>query len=176
MFIACINALCRTGRIKSIGFDGLDDLGPCPACTGAGEIELTADEEAIMRTFLAACDASVEAGETVRAIETALRLAPATPLPALVHADMTKEFFDAGVRRAFTHELAVARTSRASVVAVSSSRDADVSYLVTATECQCEGHRRVGRCLHRCLAIWFWWVAECDAVAVAAHTPELVAA
>lgn len=162
------------GRIKEFDFDGCT-MRECRVCDGRGEIELTREEEDLMVAFLAACAASVEACETVQEIEETLRLAPATALPAIVHEGMTKEFFDAGVRRAFSHELTISHTSRASVVAISSSRDADVAYLVTATECQCEGHRRVGRCMHRCLAIWWWWVLECDRVAAIA-TPEPIAA
>lgn len=174
MFIDCGN--CTRGRIVEEGFDGRT-ARQCRECHGAGEIELTADETAIMESFLAACAAGVEAVETVAEVSEFLGAqAPATPLPQLVHEGMDAEWFDRAVRRAFDRELTIAHTSRASVVAVSSSRDADVSYLVTATDCQCEGHRHGGKCMHRAYAIWHWWVTECDAVAIAAHTPEMVAA
>lgn len=72
------------------------------------------------------------------------------------HPGMSKEFFDLGVKRAMDAELCIQKTARASVVAVSSSQDPDLSYLVTREFCSCEGGRRHGRCFHRCLAIAWW--------------------
>lgn len=72
------------------------------------------------------------------------------------HPGMSKQFFDAAVRRAMDAELPIQKTSRASVVAVGSRTDADVSYLVTRTTCGCRGHQEHGRCLHRALAIAWW--------------------
>jgi hypothetical protein len=61
------------------------------------------------------------------------------------HPGMSKEFFDLGVKRAMDAELCIQKTARASVVAVSSSQDPDLSYLVTREFCSCEGGRRHGR-------------------------------
>jgi hypothetical protein len=77
-------------------------------------------------------------------------------MDALNHPGMTKDFFDRAVGRAMMADLSIQRTSRASVVAVSSSTDADVSYLVSRTDCGCKGHQQHGRCMHRALAIAFW--------------------
>lgn len=72
------------------------------------------------------------------------------------HPGMTKDFFDRAVHRAIMADLCIQRTARASVVAVSSSTDDDVSYLVTRTSCGCKGHEGHGRCMHRALAIAWW--------------------
>lgn len=72
------------------------------------------------------------------------------------HPGMSKDFFDKAVGRAMMADLCIQRTARASVVAVSSSTDADVSYLVTRTTCGCKGHEQHGRCMHRAMAIAFW--------------------
>lgn len=77
-------------------------------------------------------------------------------MEAINHPGMSKEFFDKAVGRAMMAELAIQKTSRASVVAVASATDADVSYLVSRTECGCVGHKNHGRCMHRALAIAFW--------------------
>jgi hypothetical protein len=73
------------------------------------------------------------------------------------HPGMTPAFFDAAVRRAFDAGLCIQKTSRASVVAVSSSTDADVSYLVTRETCSCAGAKNHGRCFHRALYLWWVW-------------------
>lgn len=72
------------------------------------------------------------------------------------HPGMSKDFFDTAVNRAMMAEVTIQRTARASVVAVGSTTDADVSYLVSRTSCGCRGHASHGRCLHRALAIAFW--------------------
>lgn len=139
------------------GFDGNERVD-CTNCDGFGGWEYVAID--------------MEMIATVAEIETYLGapVAPAsTPMPLPVHPGMTVEFFDTGVRRAFANDLSISRTSRDSVVAVSSTTDADTYYTVTRETCTCVGHERVGRCLHRAFAIWHWWVCECDAVAVAAH-------
>jgi hypothetical protein len=74
----------------------------------------------------------------------------------IIHPGMSKEFFDKAVGRAMLAELAIQRTARASVVAVGSSTDADVSYLVTRESCGCAAGRQLGRCYHRALAIAYW--------------------
>src|SRR5262245_57170643 len=81
------------------------------------------------------------------------------------HVGMTPRFFDDGVRRAFEAGICIQRTSRASIVAVSSSTDADVSYLVSRTSCSCEGARRHNRCLHRAFACFYFWCLEQDHIA-----------
>lgn len=140
------------------GFDGNERM-ECECDGGFVLIGLT-DEQI----------AALDAVETLLDVERHINPAPvATPLPAIVHSNMTPAFFDTGVRRAFANELSISRTARESVVAVSSTSDADVSYLVTRETCECLGHAKTGRCLHRCFAIWHWWVLECDAVAAAAH-------
>jgi len=112
--------------------------------------------------------------------ETAVVAAPvATLLPAIMHTGMDATFFDLGVKRAFANELSISATGRDSIVVVSSTSDPDTYYTVTRETCTCVGHERVGRCLHRCFALWHWWVLECDAVAEAAHVVtdrELIAA
>jgi len=136
----------------------------CRECVGTGETPATAAE-------IAELDAMVAA--TVVEIETEMGVASAAPIttsmPMPVHPNMSPEWFDNAVRRAFNAELSISRTSRASVVAVSSATDCDISYLVTRETCQCSGHRSVGRCYHRALACWYWWVLDCDAVAENAH-------
>lgn len=71
----------------------------------------------------------------------------------LSHPGMSKEFFDRAVQRAMMAGLCIQRTGRASVVAVSSSTDPDVSYLVSRTGCGCRAHAQLGRCTHRALYI-----------------------
>ncbi len=165
---------CRgKGRERWYDFEG-STWKPCTNCDGTGTIEVVVTDWDTYEAEVMAAAATVEA------VEEFLGASPvATPLPAIVHSDMSAEFFDAGVRRAFANELSISRTSRESVVAVSSTSDADVSYLVTRETCECIGHAKTGRCLHRCYAIWHWWVLECDAVAEAAHVVtarELIAA
>lgn len=156
MFIDCTNHRCRRGRIKEHGFDGWDDRGACPTCHGAGEIELTAEEEAVMRQFLANVAASVEACQTVADVEGYLAAPVVARALAVDHPNMTPAFFDTAVKRAMDAGLCIQTTGRASVVAVSSATDADVSYIVTRDTCTCKGHEHHGRCYHRALAIAWW--------------------
>ena len=90
---------------------------------------------------------------------------------AINHPGMSKEFFDTAVGRAMMAELAIQKTARASVVAVGSSTDADVAYLVTRTECGCKGHERFGRCMHRAFAIAWWDVWSTVEVGSAVSAP-----
>jgi len=153
----------------------------CKECDGTGETPATAEEIALLDAMTADFAAEMEVvyaerdaevAATVADAETFMGVAPATPLPAIVHNGMDAAFFDLGVKRAFANELSISATSRASVVAVSSTSDPDTYYQVTRETCSCIGHERTGRCLHRCYAIWHWWVLECDAVAIAAHITE----
>lgn len=93
------------------------------------------------------------------------------------HPGMSRFFFDLAVKRAMDAELCIQKTARASVVAVGSSQDPDLSYLVTRTDCGCEGHRRHGRCFHRALAIAFWDVFSTVELgsALAGNHPETAA-
>lgn len=99
----------------------------------------------------------------------------ATAMPMPTHKGMDAKWFDLAVKRAFDAGLCIQRTARASVVAVSSATDADVSYLVSADSCQCRGHLAHGKCLHRAFYLFFKWVNECDAVAEAAHNRSIAA-
>ena len=151
------------------GFDGRERVN-CEDCTGTGTIEfVVTDWDAYEIEVLGM---TAEAYNAIAAVEEFLGVAGAvpvaTPMPMPVHPNMSVTFFDNAVCRAFNAELCIQATNRASVVAVSSASDADVSYLVTRETCQCSGHRSVGRCYHRALACWHWWVLECDAVALAA--------
>lgn len=166
VFIDCTNPRCRRGRIKEYGFDGWDDRGPCPDCQGAGEVELSREEEAIMRAFLADCAASLDAADTVADVERFVR----QPAVDVDHPGMTPTFFDQAVKRAMDAGLCIQRTARASIVAVSSATDADVSYLVSRTSCGCKGHQYHGRCMHRALAI-AWLDVFSKVTPVAASQP-----
>ena len=72
------------------------------------------------------------------------------------HPGFTPAAFDAAVRKAMDEELCIQRTGRASVVAVSSSQDPDLSYLVSRRECSCAAGQRYGRCKQCAMAIAFW--------------------
>lgn len=162
MYVDCTN--CQNGRLIEAGFDGRTGR-ECPACGGAGEIELDAEESAIMESFLAACAADLETVETVADVETFLGapVAPVTPLP--VHPNMTPLFFDRAVKRAFDAGLSISRAVAPGTVAVSSGTDDDTYYLVTRETCQCAGHAGLGRCYHRAFYLWFVWCQECDRLA-----------
>lgn len=75
---------------------------------------------------------------------------------AINHPGMSKVWFDNAVKRAMDAELCVQGTSRASVGAVSSATDPDVSYLVTREACSCKAGVQLGRCYHR--ALWIAWL------------------
>src|SRR5687767_1372488 len=105
MFIDCTACNGKGKRIEA-GFDGRTAVA-CGDCTGAGEVELTADETAIMEAFLAECAAGIAAVETVAEVETFLvatntsacigsDAAPIVPVPS--HPNMSAAFFDDGVR------------------------------------------------------------------------------
>jgi hypothetical protein len=169
MFIDCETC---TGKGKTIetGFDGKDGR-QCGTCHGAGEIELTREEEAIMLAFLADCAASLDGAATVADVERFVN----TPLPLPAHPNMTARFFDAAVKRVHDAGLSISRTGTPDVVAVSSGTDDDTYYTVSRDTCTCIGGTKLGRCYHRAYALYYWWLMECDAVAAAA-TPEPIAA
>jgi hypothetical protein len=73
-------------------------------------------------------------------------------LPHLDHPGMTRMFFDDAVRRA--HEAGLQWTvDDDDRMYVSSSTTPGLWYKVSRINCQCEGHHRSGRCLHRAFAI-----------------------
>jgi len=158
------------GYTAVCGFDGNERVN-CGNCNGTGTIEFVVTDFEAMEIEVLGMTA--EAYNAIAAVETFLGVAPvaptATAMPMPVHEGMSAQFFDDGVRRAFANDLSISRTATASTVAINSSVDPDVYYSVTATSCTCVGHARVGRCLHRCFALFYWWLAECDAVAEAAH-------
>jgi len=144
------------------GFDGNERV-TCTECKGYGGWEWVEPVEV---------DVALDAELTVSDVERHIN---PTPI-AIDHPNMTPIWFDRAVKRAFDAELSISRTSRASVGAVSSSADADISYLVTRETCECRGHQSAGRCYHRAFAIFFWWVRSFDVVTVPVEVEELIAA
>jgi hypothetical protein len=171
MFIDCTK--CHHGRIEEAGFDGRT-ARECPDCHGLGEIELTREEEAVVRDFLAACAASVEACETVADVERHINTPSLVPVP--VHPHMTFAFFDAAVKRAFDAGLGISGTGIPGTVAVSSGTDDDTYYRVTVDACECIGGQKLNRCYHRAFYCWLLWVESCDRLAAAVRMPEPIAA
>lgn len=75
----------------------------------------------------------------------------AVPVEITIPATMTAAWFDPAVARSFEKDIVVKPLGQGRY-AMRSSRDSSLTYMVTATSCQCEGFQHYHRCYHICRA------------------------
>jgi hypothetical protein len=137
MFIDC-EACKGKGRTVETGFDGRTAVA-CGACKGAGEIELTREEAAIVEAFLADCAASLDGAAPVADVAAYLNPAPTVaPVAPGTRRAASPARWQSALGRALDNGVRVYQVAGTGQWIATSASKPGVCFAVTTEACECE--------------------------------------